>query len=64
MKPLMRVLLALMLLALTAVGLGWFVPERFALLGLLGWAVLILATALLGVIQLVDALRERQRSAR
>jgi hypothetical protein len=50
-----RPLTVVIMLALIVVGLGWIVPERFALMGVFGWPVLILATVGLGIKQLIDA---------
>jgi hypothetical protein len=54
MMLLVRVLMTLILLALIAVGLGWLAPERFGLLGVIGWAVLFAATVLLGLTQIIQ----------
>lgn len=49
-----RPLLVVIILALIVVGLGWIVPERFAIVGLFGWALLFVATVGLGIKQLID----------
>jgi hypothetical protein len=49
-----RPLLAVITLALILVGLGWIVTESFALMGIFGWAALFVATAGLGIKQLID----------
>ena len=58
MKLLVRLLTALIVIALAVAALGYFMPERFALLAVAGVFLLFLSTVLLGALQLVQA---RQR---
>jgi hypothetical protein len=53
----MRLLPVLMLLAAIMIALGWFIPERFGIIGVLGWVLLFIATPALAITQLIHARR-------
>ena len=64
MKLLIRFLSGLIVLALAVAALGYLMPERFGLVGMIGVVALIPSTVLLGVVQLVHTLRNQQRNVR